>query len=315
MKKKVFIYLTIFFIPLCAAYAQSDISMATQWYNRGNFNPASIARTDYAYIFSNVRRQWIGVEGAPTVYNVQASTYNNSLKSAFGISVVNDRIGMVNAFNAMFNYAYRLANDPDWSLSFGLSVGVFNRAIDMSKYSPITDNDPALYQNADPITAPDGNFGVEFQNAHFIFGASTTHLLSINKKENLYLNANHRYVYGIYKNTGSELFNYYLGMQMVNYSNFFVMEGNAVIRIKAPTGLQSGSRELFDIGIAYRTSQQMTALFGINITNNFRVGYAFDQTSHTGYNRNGTHEVMLEYRIPLKSAECKTCRDQELWYR
>lgn len=289
--------------------------MATHWYNRGNYNPASIARTDYAYLFSNARKQWLGVDGSPTVFNVQASTYNNSLKSAFGISVVNDIIGVSNTFNPMFSYAYRISNDPNWSLSFGLSLGIFNRTIDISKYTPIIDNDPTLYQNVEPTTAPDANVGVEFQNSHFIFGASSAHLFSINKTENIFLNANHRYVYAIYKNTNLDAMNYYLGVQMVNRYNFYVMEGNAIVRFKFPTGLQNGSRELFDIGLTYRSSKQMTALFGVNVTNNFRLGYAYDQTFRTGYNVNGTHEIMLEYRIPLKSAECEACRDQELWYR
>lgn len=314
MKKKLLSVIILFFIPLWI-FSQSDISMATHWYNRANYNPASIARTDYAYLFSNVRKQWLGVEGSPAVFNVQASTYNNSLKSAFGISVVSDVIGITNAFNPMLTYAYRISNDPSWSLSFGLSLGIFNRTIDVSRYSPITVDDQTLYENADPLTAPDANVGVEFQNRYFIFGASSTHLFSINKNENIFLNSNHRYAYAIYKNTNLELVNYYLGVQMVNRYNIYVMEGNAIVRFKFPTGLQNGSRELFDIGFTYRSSKQMTALFGVNVTTNFRVGYAYDQTFHTGYNVNGTHEIMLEYRIPLKSAECEACRDQELWYR
>lgn len=296
-------------------FSQSDISMSTSWYNRGNYNPASIARTDYAYLFANVRKQWLGVDGSPTVFNVQASTYNNSLKSAFGISVVNDIVGITTSFNPMLTYAYRISNDPSWSLSLGMSLGIFNRTIDVSRYSPVVDYDQALYQDIEPTIAPDANVGIEFQNKHFIFGASTTHLFSINKKDNIFLNANHRYAYAIYKNTASELINYYVGTQVVNRYNMYVFEGNAVVRFKFPTGLQNGSRELFDLGLTYRSTKQMTALFGVNVSNNFRVGYAYDQTFHPGYNVNGTHEIMLEYRIPLKSAECEVCREQELWYR
>lgn len=314
MKEKLIISILLFLLPF-SIFSQSDISMSTSWYNRGNYNPASIARTDYAYLFSNVRKQWLGVEGSPTVFNVQASTYNNSMKSAFGLSVTNDLVGITNAFNPMFTYAYRLSNDPSWSLSMGLSLGVFHRTIDISRYSPIIDNDRALYENTDPQTSPDANVGIEFQNKHFILGVSSTHLFSINKSDNIFLNANHRYAYAIYKNTSSDVVNFYIGSQVVNRYNLYVVEGNAVVRFKFPTGLQNGSRELFDIGLTYRSSKQMTALFGINVTSQFRLGYAYDQTFRPGYNVNGTHEIMLEYRIPLKSAECETCRDQELWYR
>lgn len=312
--KKLIIYFIFTYTPICL-FPQADISMATHWYNRANYNPASIARTDYMYLFSNIRKQWTGVEGAPKVYNFQGSMYNNPLKSAFGISVVSDNIGITNAFNPTFSYAYHLSNNPNWSLSFGLSMGIFYRNIDASKYLPVDDNDQTLYQDIESSTEPDANIGMEFQNTHFIFGISTTHIFSINKTENIYLNANHRYVYTIYKNTNLDVFNYYVGMQYVNHHNISVLEGNATIRFKSPTGLQKGGRELFDVGLTYRNSKQMTLLFGINLSGNFRTGYAYDQIFRTGYNQNGTHELMLEYRIPLKSAKCETCRDQELWYR
>ena len=45
------------------AMAQADISMATHWYNRANYNPASIARTEYIYIFSDIQEQWVGIDG------------------------------------------------------------------------------------------------------------------------------------------------------------------------------------------------------------------------------------------------------------
>ena len=58
--------------------------MSTHWFNRTSYNPASIARLDYVYLFSNVRGQCTNIEGAPTVFNVQVSDYVHSLRSAFG---------------------------------------------------------------------------------------------------------------------------------------------------------------------------------------------------------------------------------------
>lgn len=311
---RIFIYIILSCLPI-GLLAQTDISMATSWYNRGNYNPASIARPDYIYLFSNYRNQWAGVDGAPTVYNVQASLYSYPMKSAFGISVVDDQIGITNSFNPMLTYAYRISGE-EWALSFGLSLGVFNRTIDVSQYSAVDDDDQALYETLEATTKPDANVGVEFQNRHFILGASTTHLFSIGKQENIYLNSNHRYLYGIYKNTNPELFSYYLGMQVVNHYNIFETEGSAIVRLKAPTGLMTGSRELIDLGVKYTSTSEMTALFGVNISSQLRVGYAYEYTFHTGYSKNGTHEVMLEYRIPFKSDKCVLCHDGSGdWYR
>jgi type IX secretion system PorP/SprF family membrane protein len=316
MKRHIlFILILIYTFAGTKAFAQTDISMATHWYNRANYNPASISRTDYIYLFSNTNRQFNGVDGAPVVYNVQASEYINSMHSAFGVSFVSDQIGVTKAINPMLTYAFRLDNGRDWSLSMGLSAGVFSRSVDGTLFEADDVNDNALYYDLEKITKPDANFGMEFQNSHYVFGLSTTHLFSIGKESSLFLNSNHRYGYAIYKNTDSELFNYNFGLQMVNRYNLTVLEANASIRFKHPTGLTTGPREIFDLGLTYRTSHQMTALFGFNITTDIRVGYAYNQSFSTGYTQNSTHEIMLEYRIPSKAAStCIQCRNYDWYY-
>ncbi|MDR3652266.1 MAG: PorP/SprF family type IX secretion system membrane protein [Paludibacter sp.] len=310
-----FFFITIGTTLSTKALAQADISMATEWYNRANYNPASIAKPDYIYLFSNVRRQWIGIDGAPTVFNVQASEYIHELHSAFGISLVSDHIGATQAINPMLTYAYRITADLDWSFSMGLSIGAFSRYIDGSLFQAENISDPALYNGIERVLQPDANIGIEFQNKHFVLGVSSTHLFSYVKDSTLFLNTNHRYGYAIYKNTDSELLNYNFGLQVVNRVNLTVLEGNASIRFKHATGLNSGPREIFDLGITYRTSQQMTFLVGLNITPNFRVGYAYDQSFITGYTQNGSHEIMLEYRIPSKAAStCIQCQNNDYWY-
>jgi len=57
--KRLSIYIFLF-ATICwstATFAQADISMATHWYNRANYNPASIVRPDYIYLFSNVQKR------------------------------------------------------------------------------------------------------------------------------------------------------------------------------------------------------------------------------------------------------------------
>lgn len=316
--KRLFIRIFIFLCLLVStkAYAQTDISMTTHWYNRANYNPASIARTEYIYLFANARRQWEGVAEAPEVLNVQASGYIHKYHSAIGISLVSDQIGISKALNPMLTYAYRLAREDSWSLSMGLSAGVFSRSVDGSLYEAVTENDPALYYDLEKTLKPDANFGVEFQSSYFIAGISSTHLFSIKKDSTLFLNANHRYGYAIYKNNDSELINYSLGLQLVNNDNLTVLEGNASVRLKRPTGLLPGPKELFDIGLTYRTSRNLTFLFAVNISSDFRVGYAYDRTFNVGYNSQPSHEIMLEYRIPSKAAStCLQCKNADEWYR
>lgn len=314
---KSFIYLIVIAIMVSGikTMAQSDICMSTHWYNRANYNPASIARTDYLYLFSNIRQQWIGVDGAPKVFNVQASEYIHSLRSAFGVSLVGDKIGATQAYNPMLTYAYRIANKQEWALSMGLSAGMFMRIVDGSLFEADNVNDPSVNYGSEKIIRPDVNMGLEFQNKHFIFGMSSTHLLSIFKPSDIFINTNHRYGYVIYKNTEPKFYNYNVGLQMVNRQNLSILEGNICVRFKRPTGLLNGAREMFDVGLTYRTTKQLTVLFGLNISPNVRLGYAYDHSFSSGYNQNWTHEIMFECRLPQKAASTRfRCGNNLFWY-
>jgi type IX secretion system PorP/SprF family membrane protein len=315
MKKKLFILSLIIVITGMNLEAQNDISMATHWYNRANYNPASIARTDYMYLFFNARQQWLGVQGAPKILNLQASEYFRNIHSAFGLSLVSDVIGVSQAYNPMVSYAYLIQGDRNWSLSMGLSGGMFIRTINGSLFEAETITDPSIHYSTDKLNQPDANVGFEFQTTHFVVCLSSTHLFSFSRSDSLYLNSNHRYLSAIYRNTNAELFNYNVGLQLVNRQRMNVLEGNVNIRIKHPSGLMSGPQELLDLGITYRTSRQVTLLFGINISPNFRVGYAYNQSFITGYYLNSTHEIMVEYRIPNKMASARsTCGFKGNWY-
>jgi type IX secretion system PorP/SprF family membrane protein len=316
MKLRIFslLFAGLFFLSN-VIIAQSDISMITHSFNRGSYNPAAIARPNYLYLFSSVRTQWNGVSGAPMVINIQASQFFESTNSAFGISLISDKIGVSQVINPMLTYAFKIENNRDWSLSMGLSAGVFSRNFNGTQFEPVEINDPSINYEVDRIIRPDANVGLEVQSPHFIFGASSTHLFSIMKPENLFLASNHRYAYAMYKQNNIELFNYNVGVQMVNRNNLTVVEGSANIRFKHATGLSSGPREIFDIGMTYRSSKQMTFLFGLNLFNDFRVGYAYNQSFNTGYTFNTTHEIMLEYRIfsRLSSGRAVGQKD-EFWY-
>jgi type IX secretion system PorP/SprF family membrane protein len=300
--------------------AQADISMATHWNNRAGYNPAFIARTDYLYLFANTRQQWVGITGAPSVYNIQISEYINSIRSAVGISFITDKVGATQSFNPMFTYAFRIARKQEWAMSMGLSAGMFMRTVNGSMFEAENTIDPTLGYLYEKSIKPDLNVGFEFQNTHFIYGLSATHLFSIAKSENFFLNTNHRYGYAIYRNEEPADFSYSLGVQVVNRYNLTVTEGNVSFRLKRMSNqikspLIRGSQEILDFGFTYRSSKQMIFLLGMKISPYLRIGYSYDQSFNSGYYRNGSHEIMLEYRIPAKAASTTfRCGNKEFWY-
>ena len=294
-------------------YCQADVNMSTNIFNRASYNPASISRPNYLYIYGSNKSQWIGIEGAPKVLNLQVSDYYQPLHSAFGISIVNDVIGFTSFFNPMLIYSYQITDDENWALSFGVAGGLFSRSFDRSLIKSDSGNDPGLYNLPENTLLPDANFGVEFQTNNFTLGLSTTHIFSLNNNsDSVFLNTNHRYAYAIYEVKEDELINFSFGIQLNNRKNLFVLDGTFLTKFKFPTGLKTGSREIFDLGLTYRTSNVATLSIGFYVLPDLRLGYAYDQSFNPNYSTFWTHEVMIEYRIPLQSATpCPSCNRQK----
>ncbi len=309
-----FIFLLAGLITTLKAMPQSDISMATNCYNRANYNPATITRDDYLYLFTNVRKQWVGVDGSPTTVNIQASQYFQDQQSALGFSMVGDKIGLVQSLNPMATYAFRINTTPFSWFSMGLSAGIFYRSINSSRYEAETIDDPSINYNVENILRPDLNIGFEYQSSHFIVSLSSTHLTSIGKPNTLLMNSNHRYCGINYKNTDPLLINYNIGLQVVNRQNIIIVEGSTCMRIKHQTGLVSGPREIVELGATFRTSRQLTLLAGIFITSDCKIGYVYNESFIPGYYKNGSHEIVIEYRIPCRSAYSRNSRGRGFWY-
>jgi len=213
--------------------------------------------------------------------------------------------------NPSIQYAHMIGISKEMYLSMGLSAGVFVRTLNASGFEAETVLDPLLTY-ADQVTArPDANLGFELQSKYFFAGISTTHLFSMKAREDKFLYTNHRYGYAYYRTTNPQLFNLLIGAHVSNRYNLTVFEVHSMIRFKYPTGLLKGPRELFDIGVTWRSTKQLTLLLGINVSADFRVGYAYDFDFVVNKDKKGTHEFILEYRIPVIS---KNSDPETDWY-
>ena len=66
--------------------------------------------------------------------------------------------------------------------------------------------------------------------------------------------------------------------------------------------------ELFEFGLSYRYQDSVSAMIGVKVSTDVRLGYAYDYTlSDLGNYSNGSHEVMLLFdvqRSRLSSPRC-----------
>ncbi|GAB1307646.1 type IX secretion system membrane protein PorP/SprF [Urechidicola sp. KH5] len=299
--------LVVFFLILnVTTWAQQDPQYTHYMYNMSVINPAYTLDDDEVLQLGVMHRnQWTGVNGAP-VTNVFFAHGAVSDKIDLGVSITNDQIGKaVKENNIYADFAYSINVNKRTNLSFGLKTGV-----------TLFDVDFANFQLEDP-----SDFGIAFQNRNETF---------FNMGAGLYLN-NRNYYIGLsapnmIRATHTTSSNgQYKGVEEVHWyaTGGYVLQLNASFKLKpavmmkavkgAPLSvdftLNALYNDRFEVGIAYRTEDALSALMSIGITNNLKFGYAYDYTlSNLGNYSSGSHEVFLLYDVFLGATKYKSPR-------
>lgn len=296
MKKALVLLLAL--LPMWV-YGQTDIQMSQQLFSRINYNPAATGASNYVNMFLLARQQWVGFNDAPRTQVFNAHNYFENIRSGVGLTINNDKLGLMNNINAKLAYAYHIHfGDNKSYLSLGLSGGILYKKFDWSKAIAEQQNDPTLesYRDKKNQLSPDFDFGIEFNTEKFQIGVSTTHLNNITKevdKINLLQSNRHIYAYSKYIFDLNREWKLVPTVMAINNQNTFSFEGNAMAYYK----------ERFWFGASYRMSEEgksesLIGIVGLFVTDFLRLGYSYDfNVGALKSYSSGTHEIMLSVRL------------------
>ncbi|MBL7721488.1 MAG: type IX secretion system membrane protein PorP/SprF [Chitinophagaceae bacterium] len=344
MRKKLIIIPA--FLCACLANAQQRPHYTQYILNNYILNPAIAGIENYVDVKMSMRDQWVGLNGAPkTMYlsvhgplgkkdyrtsatsfqvpgeNPRGRYYWENYTAAephhgIGMTVVNDKTGSFNRFTANLTYAYHLGLSPTTNLSGGFSAGITNVSIDRSKHDFSGTGDPF-----DPATGaslsselnrirPDLGVGLWLYSRNYFVGFSAqqiipqklaftddaTFLTEGRLVPHLFLTAGYRFMIGEDINAVPSM--------MVKY-----VQNSSNNDFQPEINLKMQYRDLLWVGGSYRYEDGYAAMAGINVSNTFNVGYAYDFTT-TALNTvsRGTHEIMVGFIIGNKySEQCPRC--------
>lgn len=318
-----------------SAVAQQKPHYTQYILNQYIVNPAITGIENYMDIKASHRHQWVGFEDAPvtsylTVHapigkkdmrttatsfeavgaNPRGQSYWEDYTAAephhgLGVQIINDRTGPINQFAGYVTYAYHMGISARTSLSAGFGAGINKLSLDGSKLQFDVPVDPSV-QGSGLINKirPDLNAGVYLYSADYFIGVSAQQIIpqKIEFADNevkttdgktvphLFATAGYRFMMG-------EDFNF-IPSVMVKYVN------PVPTQVEANAKLQY--RDLVWVGGSYRANDGFAAMAGINISNTFNVGYAYDYTtSRLNAFSKGTHEIMVGFLIGNKYGD--TC--------
>ncbi len=344
MKKKLFILPAL----LCGMLAVAQQRPHYTQYILNNYilNPALSGIENYTDIKLSARDQWVGLNGAPrtSYFSIQApigkGDYRTSSTSfevpgqnprgkyywenytaaephhGIGLTLVNDRTGSFNRFTANATYAYHIGLSPTTNLSAGFSAGITNVSVDRSKHDFSGSGDPydpatgASLTNELNKIRPDLGAGLWLYSRDYFIGLSAQQIIPqklsfvddaafLTKGRlipHVFLTAGYRFLIG-------EDFNA-IPSVMLKY-----VHGSSNNDFQPEANLKLQYRDLLWVGGSYRYQDGYAGMVGINVSNTFNVGYAYDMTT-TALNTvsHGTHEFVVGFIIGNKySGKCPRC--------
>ncbi|HTB30581.1 MAG TPA: type IX secretion system membrane protein PorP/SprF [Bacteroidia bacterium] len=249
-------------LPIYSQYMLNDFSM----------NPAIAGTQDYFNVKSDNRFQWIGITDAPRTYVLTFDGPVASQHIGFGTYVFTDITGPTRRTGLTTSYSYHVQLSKTVNLSFGLSAGVLQFAVDGQSISLQQTGDQALVNQLMSAVVPDFAAGVYLYSSNFYFGFAAPQIIPITAKLNSYADAQDIIVTHYYTTAG---YNFNLGN---NFSFKPCVVANYVYPV--PPQFDLGARILymnkFWIGGGYRTLDAAYAMLGYVYQKNLTIGFSYD---------------------------------------
>jgi len=297
MKKIKYIAAAAVMMFTANAYSQNQFHVSQYMLHHGFINPAAIGNTNAISGAMFYRNQWTGMSGAPKVLGLNFNKPFKQGKNHLGLTIIHDQIGVSKNFEFTGTYAYRMKLGVNKYLSLGLSATL---ALMQSNYSLVqtTDaNDPIFSASTPTFTMPNAKFGAYYFSPKFYVGFAIPNLLE-NKVvyDNTYT--------GVTEFNPSNL-HYYLhtGYSFTLNEN---LDFNPSVLIKQVTGsplsidinAQIMYKKKLGAGVSFRTSNELIGLLNYQISQSFRLAYAYDfNWGQLGSFSRGSHELMLIFRF------------------
>ena len=279
------------------SYAQQDAQFSNYMYNTLSFNPAYAGSRGTTSIYLSQRKQWVGLEGAPSTNSLSYHSPLGSSNVGIGLSLLNDAIGPVEENLISLDVSYSIRTSYDSQLAFGLRASAHMLNVDFTQLNIFNPSDVLAQSNINNRVSPNIGFGMFWYSDKSYVGFSIPNLLEtshINKG----LNSS---VSSISK---ERLHYHFTAGHVFNISQDILFKPAILTKIVSGTPFQldlSSNFQIYDkftIGASYRLDAAVSFLGGFQINRNWLLGYAYDfDTNNLSTYNSGSHEVFLRYEV------------------
>ncbi|MBN2776969.1 MAG: PorP/SprF family type IX secretion system membrane protein [Bacteroidales bacterium] len=276
MKKYIFIILIIFLNISTKAQEMLNYNLYTQ--NPYLYNPAYTIDKPVVSAFLNSHIQWMGFDGAPetNTFGIHAPITKNM---GLGVSIYNQKHGIINNFNARLSYGYRALFSDNHYLQFGTAMGITNDILNISNTVGVDVTDENLSSDYYNMTSFSAGVGV----LYYINGFEVQAIMPQVYERNL---AN-------FYTIGVLAYNFKPQDATWGLKPSVMARGGNTSPLQFDANIMADWKETVWAQVGYRSNKSMIASVGVNIKG-IGIGYAYQANSNPiAVASNGTHEIQL----------------------
>lgn len=326
----------VIFLLTCASISAQETPRTSQYiFNNYLLNPALTGIDSYIDLKMGLRKQWSGLDGAPSTqyislstplgeefirgsinsfsqrgYNPMSRSFVNTYQAAephhgLGLIAMTDKAGLVRQTNVNASYAYHLGLNSEVNLSVGISGGFNAINIDTKRIMAEHEGDPLFTADFNNRIRPDVGFGLWLYSPRFFVGASAKQILG---DRTVIVNNQRRSL--AYQSTlfyGTAGYKIFLDEDIAMIPSFLVTYAlNAPVAFDA--NIKFGYQDKFWAGASFRNNDSFSILAGFNVAKLVNLSYSYDvNTSALRSVNNGTHELVLGFLLNnIYEVRCST---------
>ena len=279
-------------------FAQQDPMFTQYMFNTLTINPAYAGSKEAISFVGLYRKQWVGVDGAPTTQTITVHGPISKQKTGLGISLMNDAIGSIKQIQTFVDLSHRIQVTDESYLRLGLKAGGSTFS---ANYADLIarDLDDELIHNFSGEFLPNIGAGLFYYSDNYYLGFSIPKFLKnyvkgpqnseiLQEETHYFLNGG--YVFDINKAQNMTIKPSFM-LRHVNGAPMSV-DLNTTVYLSKQIG----------IGAGIRLNDSVSGLLQYFFKSGLYFGYSYDHSiSKLNHFNTGSHEIMIGYDLSIKA--------------
>ncbi len=282
--------------------AQQQVMFTQYMFNGLALNPAYAGSHETVSMSALARKQWTGLEGAPSTQTFSIHSPIRKQRMSLGFLFLHDNIGVTDQTGTYASYAYRIPISKRGKLALGLQGGItyYN-----ARFSRVSTTDPTFANGDVRIMLPSIGFGMYYNTDRFYVGVSVPQLNQSSFDKTV-------------PDSDSRLVRHYFASAgyVFDLNHALKLKPNVLVKVVegAPVEMDLNAnlliKEVVWAGLSWRSFDSFDAILQLQVTDQLQIGYAFDFATTTDLSRvnGGSHELMLNYRFSFTHTRIITPR-------